>query len=223
MRPSRRPGRPSPAPERDDCGVGGPTLTDIRLAADPAAWREAGFACDDGGCLVGDVRLEFVAGERGIVDWALTDARAAGIDGLPTRLGGGTPAGGDGPGHPNRVVGIDHVVVMTPRLERTIEAFEDAGVELRRIREGDTGMGAFRQAFFRLGRPILEVVETERAGEDAPARFWGITFATADLDGAAELLGDRLGRVKDAVQPGRRIATVREEAGLGLPVALISR
>jgi hypothetical protein len=29
--------------------------------------------------------------------------------------------------------------------------------------------------------------------------------------------------VKDAVQPGRRIATVRREAGLGLPVALISR
>jgi len=28
--------------------------------------------------------------------------------------------------------------------------------------------------------------------------------------------------VKDAVQPGRRIATVRNEASLGLPVALIS-
>ena len=56
----------------------------------------------------------------------------------------------------------------------------------------------------------------------APARFWGITFTTADIDAAAELLGDKLGRVKDAVQPGRRIATVRTEAGLGLPVALIS-
>ena len=57
---------------------------------------------------------------------------------------------------------------------------------------------------------------------DGPARFWGITFTTADIDAAAELLGDKLGRVKDAVQPGRRIATVRKEAGLGLPVALIS-
>jgi hypothetical protein len=28
--------------------------------------------------------------------------------------------------------------------------------------------------------------------------------------------------VKDAVQPGRRIATVRKQAGLGLPVALIT-
>lgn len=200
-----------------------PILTDIRLAADPAAWRGAGFAVGDDGCVVGGVTLEFVAGDGGIVDWALTGARAAGIDGLPTRLGADPAADGASGEHPNGVVGIDHIVVMTPLLERTIEAFEDAGVELRRVREGETGMGRFRQAFFRLGRPVLEVVETEAAGEDAPARFWGITFGTSDLDAAAALLGERVGRVKKAVQPGRRIATVRSEAGLGLPVALISR
>ena len=200
-----------------------PVLTEIRLAVDPAAWRDAGFAMANESCVVGGVRLEFVAGDDGIVDWGLTGAKTSGIDGLPTRLGADPPAGDGGAEHPNRVVGIDHVVVMTPRLERTIEAFEDAGIELRRIREGETGMGRFRQAFFRLGRPILEVVETEKAGEEAPARFWGITFATADLDAAAALLGERAGRVKEAVQPGRRIATVREEAGLGFPVALISR
>jgi hypothetical protein len=120
-------------------------------------------------------------------------------------------------------VGIDHLVVLTPKLERTIEALEDAGLELRRVREGDTGMGRFRQAFFRVGRPILEVVEAADMDAGAPARFWGITFTTADIDASAAVLGDKLGRVKDAVQPGRRIATVRKEAGLGLPVALISR
>ena len=107
--------------------------------------------------------------------------------------------------------------MLTPSLERTIDDLEGQGIELRRIREGETGMGTYRQAFFRVGRPILEVVEA-----DDPVRFWGITFTTADIDAAAELLGERLGRVKDAVQPGRRIATVRKEAGLGLPVALIS-
>jgi hypothetical protein len=44
----------------------------------------------------------------------------------------------------------------------------------------------------------------------------------ADLDACAALLGGRLGEVRDAVQPGRRIATIRREAGLGVPVALIS-
>ncbi|HEY4589083.1 MAG TPA: hypothetical protein VII86_07635, partial [Thermoanaerobaculia bacterium] len=66
-----------------------------------------------------------------------------------------------------------------------------------------------------------EVVEHARV-EPGPARFWGITFAVADLDTCAELLRDRLGSIHDAVQPGRRIATVRPGAELGLPVALIS-
>jgi hypothetical protein len=65
------------------------------------------------------------------------------------------------------------------------------------------------------------VVEHTRV-DDGPARFWGITFAVEDLDAAAGMLGDRLGSIRDAVQPGRRIATVRREAELGLPVALIS-
>ncbi len=78
-----------------------------------------------------------------------------------------------------------------------------------------------RQGFFRLGEVILEAVEHAKV-EPGPARFWGITFAVADLDAAAELLGEQLGSVRDAVQPGRRIATLRKQAGLGLPVALIS-
>ena len=197
-----------------------PVLTEIRVAADPSAWAAAGFAVEAERCLVGGVELEFVAGDDGIVDWALTDVKAAGIDGLPTRVGAERDAPGDA--HPNGVIEIDHLVVLTPKLERTIECFEAIGVELRRIREGETGMGPYRQAFFRLGRPILEVVEAADLAEGDPARFWGITFTTGDIDGAAELLGDRLGRVKDAVQPSRRIATVRREAALGLPVALIS-
>jgi hypothetical protein len=68
---------------------------------------------------------------------------------------------------------------------------------------------------------ILEVVAHGKI-DPGPARFWGITFAVDDLDACAELLGDRLGSIRDAVQPGRRIATVRREARLGLPVALIS-
>lgn len=199
-----------------------PVLTEIRVAADPAAWAAAGFTVDGGAASVGGVAIEFVAGQGGVVDWALTDVRRAGIDGLPTRVGAAAGREQASPAHPNGVVEIDHLVALTPRLERTVEAFEAIGVELRRIREGETGLGKYRQAFLRLGRPILELVEASDLDEGAPARFWGITFTTADLDAAVELLGEKLGRVKDAVQPGRRIATLREEAGLGLPVALIS-
>jgi hypothetical protein len=200
--------------------VPGPVLTEIRVAADAAAWGAAGFSVASGRICVGGVSIEFVAGDSGVVDWALTEVKVAGIDGLPTRLG--TTLDAETTAHANGVTEIDHAVVMTPRLERTIDAFEDAGIGLRRTREGETGMGKYRQAFFRLGRPILEVVESADLDSAAPASFWGITFTTADIDAAAELLGEKLGAVKDAVQPGRRIATVRKEAGLGLPVALIS-
>lgn len=197
-----------------------PVLTEIRVAADPTAWAAAGFSVAADAAAVGGVAIEFVAGSGGVVDWALTGAPGAGIDGLPTRVG--NERGPASVPHANGVVEIDHLVVLTPRLERTIEAFEEFGARLRRIREGETGLGQYRQAFFRLGRPILEVVEAADMDAASPARFWGITFTTSDIGAAAELLGDKLGRVKDAVQPGRRIATVRKEAGLGLPVALIS-
>ena len=195
-----------------------PVLSEIRLAADPDAWAAAGF---DPGSPVGGVALRFVAGEGGIVDWALSEVRASGIDGVPTRLG--AAGEGEGPPHPNGVSAIDHIVLLTPQLDRTAEALEREGIRLRRTREGETGTGEVRrQGFFRLGRPILEVVEAHELNSEEPARFWGITFVTEELDTSAELLGDKLGRVKDAVQPGRRIATVRRAAGLGLPVALIT-
>ena len=179
----------------------GPVLTEIRVAAERAAWARAGFSVAGESIHVGGVSIEFVEGEAGIVDWMLADVERD----LPATS------------HANGVTAIDHVVLLAPDLERKIAELEAQGIELRRIREGETEMGTYRQAFFRIGRPILEVVEA-----DPPERFWGITFTTADIDAAAELLGDKLGRVKDAVQPGRRIATVRNETGLGLPVALIS-
>jgi hypothetical protein len=45
----------------------------------------------------------------------------------------------------------------------------------------------------------------------------------SDLDGLASRLGDRLGSVHDAVQPGRRIATLREAAGVSPPLAFMSK
>jgi hypothetical protein len=181
--------------------VPAPVLSEIQLAADPDSWAAAGFSVEHGTLLAGSVSIEFVGGDDGIVGWTLADEAT---DLLRTT-------------HANGVTEIDHVVMLAPDLERKIGELEAQGIELRRMREGETGMGSYRQAFFRLGRPILEVVEA-----DGAERLWGITFTTTDIDAAAELLGDKLGTVKDAVQPGRRIATVRKEAGLGLPVALIS-
>jgi hypothetical protein len=42
------------------------------------------------------------------------------------------------------------------------------------------------------------------------------------VDDIAERLGDRLGPIKQATQEGRRIATLRADAGVTVPLAFMS-
>lgn len=157
----------------------------------------------------------------GIVGWALSDApepRLDVVDGLATEYAAAEPVFA---AHDLGASGLDHVVVLTPDLQRTSEAIATAtGCELKRIRE----VGEMRQGFHRIGRGglIVELVERPDVPE-GPATFWGLVLNVDDLDAACALLGpDRISSPKDAVQPGRRIATVRGSVGLGLPVALMT-
>ena len=59
-------------------------------------------------------------------------------------------------------------------------------------------------------------------GADRPAFFWGLALVAPDLEATAAGLGEHVGEARAAVQPGRRIATLRRSAGLSLPVALMS-
>ncbi len=205
------------------------TIDELTIADPPAAWSALGFAVDGDACELGDVRLR-LAGEgagSGLALWSLRGVEGTELDGLPTALSEAAPPGETAP-HPNGVTAIDHVVAITPVLERTVAALEAAGLDLRRIREEPTPAGAPRQAFFRLGATILEVVQEpdeaiERGGgADRPAFFWGLALLAPDLDATVAHLGDRVSDVRPAVQPGRRIATLRRSAGLSLPVALIT-
>ena len=142
MRPLAR-GRIAAAPARRGSSV----------AAEPAAWRGAGFGVDDG-LLVGAVTIGLAgagAGKR-IARWALRGLGSTELDGLPTgsaRMP--APPSRRASAHPNGVAQLDHVVAFSPDLDRTIAALEAAGLDLRRLREGPTPAGALRQAFFRLG------------------------------------------------------------------------
>jgi hypothetical protein len=207
--------------------VSAANLDELVIAADPAAWRSAGFRVDDDVCEVGSVRLR-LEGEgprRGITRWSVRGASSLDLDGLDTAASEAPPAAGDP--HPNGVVSIDHVVVITPDLDRTSDVLRDAGFDLRRTREGATPGGSNRQAFFRMGEVILEVVEAPEgtkiaADPNGPARLWGISFLVEDLDAPAAALDGALGDARDAVQPGRRIATVAKEAALGPAVAFMT-
>lgn len=207
------------------------SIDELTIADEPQAWTALGFALDpDGRCRIGGVRLRFAGrgAGRGLVSWALRGVAATALDGLPTTASQELPPSGEPPLHSNGVEAIDHVVVISPQLDRTIAALEAAGLDLRRIREQPTPAGAPRQAFFRLGAEIVEVVQAPQeaiertGGPDGPAIFWGLALRTRDLDATAAGLGERVGSVRDAVQPGRRIASLRREAGIALPVALMT-
>lgn len=204
------------------------TIDELTVADSPAAWAAAGFALDGDTCTIGDVRVRTAGTDagKGLAGWSLRDVATTELDGLPTTRSQ-RPAPDPAPEHPNGVAAIDHVVAIAPDLERTVAALERAGLDLRRIREEPTPAGAPRQAFFRLGGVILEVVQepaaaTERAGGDRPTSFWGLALIAPDLDATVSALGDVAGEVRPAVQPGRRIATLRRSAGLAVPIALMS-
>jgi hypothetical protein len=210
----------------------GATIDEITVADEPDAWRAAGFTVDETGeCRIGHVRVRLIgqgAGKR-IVGWSLIGLELPGddIDGLPTATSDGEPAE---PGaHPNGALLIDHVVVATPDIERTTAALESLGIAALRTRDSDTYGAPMRQRFFRLGEVILEVIGAPdpappEQGGDGPAIFYGLAHTVTDLDATKALLGDALGTPKQAVQPGRRIATLRhKQIGVSVATAFMSR
>jgi hypothetical protein len=216
-------------PATIDPQMSDPRVEWLSVAGDADTWRSLGLTVTDEGTipLVGaSIRIvpDRPDGDAGIVGWALSGAAAGSathldIDGLATDVvASQTPLYAD---HPLGASGLDHVVVMTADLERTSGAIAAAtGCELKRIRE----LGTMRQGFHRIGRGglIVELVERPDLPE-GPASFWGVVLIVDDLDAACDLIGpDRISSPKDAVQPGRRIATVRADVGLGLPVALMT-
>lgn len=205
-------------------------LDSLLLGDAPEAWRAAGFSVEGGAVVVGSVRILCTADGGGPNRWVLVSLDGAvvpdAVDGIATSsapVEERDPTGGIE--HPNGVVGFDHVVVHSPDLDRTTEALGRLGLECRRTRDvpGTGGSRPVQQRFFRAGGTILELVGPPWPSGDGPARIWGYALVAADLHRAADVLGDRLGEVKDAVQPGRRIATLRtRELGISVPVAIMS-
>lgn len=194
-------------------------IASLVVADPPALWDDLGFVVDDGACWVSGIRHQLGAPGEGVLAWTLRDA--GGIPELPIAEGS-PPAARPTPTHPNGVIALDHLVVGTPDVGRTIDALEDGGIRLRRTRDTGTRERPTVQAFFKLGETIVEVVGSAVTSRPGPARFVGLAFTVADLEETARVLGDRLRPAKDAVQPGRRIATLDRAVGSTVPLAFMT-
>jgi len=209
-------------------------IVGFTIASSTAPWQAVGLRIDDGVAWVGGVRFRFVepnargdvpstapstAASTALVGWTLSGSpsQVALIDGLASDHDDDlVPLAWT---HELGATSVDHVVVTASSIERTCGAIEaTTGEPLKRIREA----GAIRQGFHRLGPVIVEVVEDDRVVAPT-ATFWGVVLIVDDLHDVAGRLGpDVISLPKPAVQPGRFIASFREAAGLGLPLALMS-
>lgn len=186
------------------------------------AWERIGFDVRDGRIALDGVTLEVLDEPGvGVAAWAVDGVGERPLDGLATARPG--PPAPPTP-QPNGITALDHVVVLTRDLDATDSAFAAAGLERRRVREVPGAAPPQRQHFYVLGSAVCELVgPAEGTGRAGSARFWGLAFVAPDLDDTVAALGLLCGPVRDAVQPGRRIATLRHRAaGLPMPVVLLS-
>ncbi|MDH3706378.1 MAG: VOC family protein [Acidimicrobiia bacterium] len=198
-------------------------LTEVRVGDDASSWEAAGFTVRDDQVVIGSTAIVPVGaeGDRGILSISAAAMAAGSLDGIDVvdRRAPVPPA----PDHRNGVTAWDHLVVMTPDADRTTAAFEQTGLEARRVRTFEVGDTTRRQTFFWLGDVILELVGPDQSQGDGPATAWGVALTCPDLDASVAWLGERCGAAKDAVQPGRRIATVRtRDLDISVPVALMT-
>lgn len=216
-----------------------PALRSLIIGDTAAAWLSGGFHVihrhGRARTVIGGVEIELVGPDdgRGILGWRFDDAEIpSSIDGIttlrsaePAATSEKTAQSGENaePAHRNLARHVDHVVMMTPDLERTIEAMQTAGFDPRRIRDVPGSEPPRQQVFFWAGASIIELVGPVEPTGDGPATLWGLALTCDDLDAAHEAMEGRLGPPKPAVQPGRRIATMRtRDLDISTPIALLS-
>jgi len=107
---------------------------------------------------------------------------------------------------------LDHVVLMVPNVAEAVATMADIGLTPR-LRMEVKGRPT---AFFRVG-PVLEVIESPVRGPS----LYGVALVTEESLEVVVLrwrsLGHEVTDPRDALQPGRRIFTVRgTESGLAV-------
>lgn len=208
----------------------GYALERLVVGDNPDSWRAAGFTVHGSLMRFGKVTVELVGsdGPRGVLGWKLRGI-STDIDGLVTQPDTSVevleaipePSGVNE--HTNAVFGIDHVVIETGDIERTVGAFEGAGMKERRSAVMETPAGERRQSFLWAGRVILEIIGPMSPKSEKETMIWGLALVTGNLQTTSHVLEEKLSEPRDAVQPGRKIATMKTaDLDISVPIVIMS-
>ncbi len=126
---------------------------------------------------------------------------------------------------PGAATALDHLVIETPNPDRAV-AIYGGRLGLRLALDRTIEQFHTRFLFFRVGGLTFEIIHrTNQAPDPAePDRFWGLTWATDDLDAARERLGAagrEVSEIRKGRKPGSRVFTVRDGT-LGVPTLFIA-
>jgi len=211
------------------------SIVGVGLAAAPTVFHRLGFSLTNCGALgsllrVSNMQLLLTDHHQGQKKTLLVQGNSElSIDGMHTRILPQELPTGDMK-HDNGVVKAESLVIQTPDWLRTKSAFESIGI--KEVKARDDIYPGLRLSFFIAGTPdnrlILELVgpqEPDPDVADTPAKLWGITWQVQDdltLARGAILAPASLSPSRTAVQPGRQIATLKNEKGAGLAMAFIT-
>lgn len=202
-------------------------LQRIVIGDDPGSWRSAGFSVLDNEMVFGKtvVELAGTANGRGVLGWAI-EGVTSNIESITSIAPSGTTLAVEqrtGLDNTNAVFAIDHVVIETGDLDRTVAAFTEVGMKERRQGQMTTPLGERRQSFLWAGRVIIEIVAPVTADPNVAMRVWGLALVSANLATTSHVLAENMSEPRDAVQPGRKIATIDTSAlDISVPLVVMS-
>ena len=202
-------------------------LQRIVIGDDPDSWRSAGFSVLDNEMVFGKtvVELAGTANGRGVLGWAI-EGVTSNIESITSIAPSGTTLAVEqrtGLDNTNAVFAIDHVVIETGDLDRTVAAFTEVGIKERRQGQMTTSLGERRQSFLWAGRVIIEIVAPVTADPNVAMRVWGLALVSANLATTSHVLAENMSEPRNAVQPGRKIATIDTSAlDISVPLVVMS-
>lgn len=118
------------------------------------------------------------------------------------------------------VTAVDHVVVQTKSAEAARKFYGDQ-LGIRLALEQHVPDWGGTQLFFRTNSMSVEVLATEKAGDDD--RLWGLALKTDDIVATQKRLSDAgiaVSEVRDGRKPGTKVCTAKSHV-LDVPTLLI--